>query len=83
MSQLNRIAIRVVAGVMVVGCLSACSTWEKLDQKEQGAVIGTGSGATLGGVVGGTKGAVIGGVAGGVAGGVIGHQMDKDDEGKE
>jgi hypothetical protein len=58
--------------------LSGCSTWDKLNDTEKGAVIGTGSGAVLGGAVGGTEGAVIGGVGGGVAGGLIGHERDED-----
>lgn len=58
--------------------LTACSTWDKLDRTERGAVIGTGGGAALGAAVGGTEGAVIGGVVGGVAGGVIGHKTDDD-----
>ena len=60
--------------------LCSCTTWNKLDKTERGAVIGTGSGAVLGGAVGNTTGAVVGGVAGGVTGGLIGREMDKDDQ---
>jgi hypothetical protein len=69
----------ILAVALLATCsLSACSTWNKLDRTEQGAVIGTGGGAVLGGAVGGTGGAVLGGVVGGVAGGVIGHNTDGD-----
>lgn len=57
--------------------LAACSTWDKLDNTERGAVIGTGSGAVVGSAVGGTTGAVVGGIGGGVAGGLIGDEMDE------
>lgn len=63
--------------------ISSCSTWNKLNETERGAVIGTGSGAVVGGAVGGTPGAVIGGVGGGVAGGLIGHEMDEDHQNKK
>ncbi len=68
----------IVATMLAICGLPACSTWDKLDRTERGAVIGTGSGAAIGGVVGGTKGAVIGGIGGGVAGGVIGHNTDDE-----
>ncbi len=58
--------------------LSACSTWNKLNDTEKGAVIGTGSGAAIGGAVGGGTGALVGGVGGGVAGGLIGHEVEED-----
>lgn len=58
--------------------LSGCSTWDKLNQTEKGAVIGTGAGAAVGGAVGGTKGAIIGGAGGGVTGGIIGHEADEE-----
>lgn len=60
--------------------LSACSTWDKLDNKERGAVIGVGSGAAIGAAAGGGTGALIGGAGGGLAGGLIGNEMDKDDD---
>ena len=59
--------------------LSGCSTWDKFNKTEKGAVIGGGSGAVLGGAVGGTTGAVVGGAGGALAGGVIGHQVERDD----
>jgi len=55
---------------------AGCSTWDKLNRTERGAVIGGGSGALLGGAVGGGTGAAVGGVGGAVVGGVIGHETD-------
>ena len=57
--------------------ICSCSTWNKLDNTERGAVIGTGTGAVVGGAVGGTTGAVVGGLGGGVAGGFIGDAQDR------
>lgn len=67
----------LLAAVMV--SLPACSTWDKLNNTEKGAVIGAGSGAAIGGAAGGGTGALIGGAGGGLAGGFIGHEMDEDD----
>ena len=72
--------IKIVAPLLICLFLSACSTWDKLDKTERGAVIGTSSGAILGGAVGGGTGAVIGGAAGGVTGGVIGHEVEEHDD---
>ena len=73
--------MKLMGSVIFCGLLSltGCSTWDKLNRTEKGAVIGTGSGAVIGGAVGGTPGAIIGGVGGGVAGGVIGHETNDDD----
>lgn len=68
---------KILALSLIVGCLSGCSTWNKLDKTEKGAIIGGGSGALIGGAAtGGSGGALIGGAAGAVGGGVIGHQME-------
>lgn len=56
----------------------ACSTWNKLNDTEKGAVIGGGSGALLGGETAGTGGALLGGAGGAALGGVIGHEIQKD-----
>jgi hypothetical protein len=74
----HRKALVLVAALLVTCGLSGCSTWNKLDNREKGAVMGTGGGAAIGAAAGGTKGAVVGGVLGGVAGGVIGHNTDED-----
>jgi len=77
----NGITILKHVSIVILGTsllsLGACSTWDKLDRTERGAVIGTGTGAVLGGAVGGGTGAILGGVGGGVAGGVIGHETKK------
>jgi uncharacterized membrane protein len=79
MSNTNRTGVAVLVGVFMMGGLTGCATWNKLDRTEQGALIGAGGGAVVGGVMGGTEGAVLGGVGGGVAGGVIGHNTGDDD----
>ncbi len=71
--------MKLLLPILLACCVSSCSTWDKLNKTEKGAVIGTGSGAALGSAVGGTEGAIIGGVGGGVAGGLIGNEMDEDD----
>jgi hypothetical protein len=76
MKSMYHKAIALLAVVLMASSLVGCSTWDKLDRTEKGAVIGTGGGAVVGGAVGGTKGAVVGGVLGGVGGGVIGHNTD-------
>lgn len=69
-----------LSSVLVLFSLSACSTWQKLDRTEKGAVIGGGTGALIGGASGSGTGAVVGGAAGAVAGGLIGRELDKDDK---
>jgi uncharacterized protein YcfJ len=71
--------IKLIIVPALVSSICACSTWDKLDKTEKGAVIGTGTGAVIGGASGSTTGAVVGGAAGGLAGGVIGHQVERDD----
>ncbi len=68
---------KILALSLIVGCLSGCATWDKLDKTEKGALIGGGSGALIGGAATrGAGGALIGGAAGAIGGGVIGHQME-------
>ena len=66
-------------GILTFSALPGCSTWDKLDRTEKGAVIGGGSGAVLGSAVGGTTGTVVGGAAGAVGGGLIGRHTEDDD----
>jgi len=73
-----RFLLVLVITLVFLVALSGCSTWDKLDKTERGAVIGAGSGAVIGGATAGTTGALIGGAAGGVGGGVIGHQLEDD-----
>lgn len=69
--------LQLFAICLMLGGLSGCSTWNKLDKTEKGALIGGGSGALIGSAVSpGVGGALIGGAAGAVGGGVIGHQME-------
>ncbi|MCB0358317.1 MAG: glycine zipper 2TM domain-containing protein [Bdellovibrionales bacterium] len=71
--------LALLLGVLLIGA-GGCSTWNKLDRTEKGAVIGGGSGALVGSQVGeGAGGALVGGALGATAGGVIGHETDDDD----
>lgn len=68
-----------IALIVTTIVLPACAT---LNKKQEGAIIGAGTGATVGAVIGNqtgstARGAIIGAVVGGVAGAVIGHQMDQ------
>lgn len=57
-----------------------CSTWNKLDQKEKGAVIGGGTGAVVGNAISpGAGGTIVGGALGALGGGVVGNEMDRND----
>jgi len=59
--------------------LGACSTWDKLDDSEKGAVIGAGAGAAGGAAVSG--GSALGTAAGAAVGGVVGHEVgDRRDD---
>lgn len=75
----------ILAAVMFM--TAGCSTVQKTNKAQRGAVIGAAGGAILGGVIGNNVGkgntvlgAIIGSVVGGVAGGVIGNKMDKQAE---
>src|SRR5690242_14490014 len=62
--------------------LLASAGCQTLNKKEQGAIIGAGSGAVVGSVIGHAtgstaRGAIIGAAIGGAAGAIIGHQMDQ------
>ena len=62
--------------------LFSASGCASLNKKENGAIIGAGTGAAVGGVIGRAtgstaRGAIIGAAVGGTAGAVIGHQMDQ------
>jgi uncharacterized protein YcfJ len=76
--------IRIIVFLLfAVSLLSACSTWNKLDRTERGAVIGGGTGVAVGNMVSpGVGGTVIGGALGAVGGGVIGRETDDDDDKK-
>lgn len=71
-----------ILSVLIIASISACSTWDRMDRTEKGAVIGGGTGAVIGGAGGGGTGALLGGAAGAVGGGLIGREMDKDRDNK-
>lgn len=65
----------------VLTALSGCSTWEKLDMTEKGAITGGALGSGLGAIVGNQSGSpgagvAIGGAAGAIGGGLIGRGME-------
>lgn len=70
----------ILLALIVIGSASGCSTWEKLDRTEKGAVIGAGTGAAIGGAAGDGTGALVGGAAGAVGGGLIGRELDRDED---
>jgi hypothetical protein len=73
--MIKRIAFATLFALTTAGC----STWDKFDRTEKGAVIGGGSGAVIGNLVApGVGGTVVGGALGAVGGGVIGHETEND-----
>lgn len=73
--------IKTLLILAVVSCCFGCSTWNKLDNTEKGAIIGGASGAAVGNAVGGRgpAGTLIGGAAGAAGGALIGREVDKND----
>lgn len=55
--------------------MNACSTWDGMNSKEKGMVIGTGAGAAAGAAI--TGGTVLGTGAGAALGGFIGNEVGK------
>lgn len=78
---MSRFNIKLMIATLAVSLiLSGCSTWNKLNKTEKGAVIGGGTGVAVGNIVApGLGGTVLGGTLGAVGGGLIGNEMDKDD----
>ena len=71
----------LLLALAILNFSTGCSTWDKMNNTEKGAVIGAGSGAAVvGGATGSALGAAVGGAAAGVAGGLIGNEMDKDED---
>ena len=69
----------ILVWILIIVLLSGCSTWDKFDRTEKGAVIGGGTGVVVGNIVSpGVGGTVIGGALGAVGGGVIGHETDDE-----
>ena len=59
------------------GSLAACSTWNKLNRTEKGAVIGGGTGVAVGNIVSpGLGGTLVGGAAGAGVGALVGHETE-------
>lgn len=69
--------------ILLVATSSVISTsCASLNKKQEGAIIGAGTGGAIGAVVGNqtgstARGAIIGAAVGGAVGAVIGHQMDQ------
>ncbi len=76
---MNKLLASMVVLAAVLG-LGGCSTWDKLDDSEKGAVIGAGAGAAGGAAVSG--GSALGTAAGAAVGGVVGHEVGerRDDD---
>ncbi len=73
----TRRLVRTSALAILTATACGCSTWNKLDNQEKGAVIGGGTGALVGNAISpGVGGTAVGGGLDAVAGGVIGHQED-------
>ena len=71
--------LKAIFFVLIFLGSSGCSTWNKFDEQEKGAVIGGGTGAVIGDAVApGLGGTVVGGAVGAVTGGVIGNEVRKD-----
>ena len=71
---------KVVAVLGLIPLLSACSTWDKLNDTERGAVIGGGTGAVVGSAVSDSAaGPLVGGAVGALGGGLIGNEVEDHD----
>ena len=58
---------------------AGCSTWDKFNSTEKGAVIGGGTGVAIGNVVApGIGGTIVGGAAGAGVGALAGHEYGDD-----
>jgi osmotically inducible lipoprotein OsmB len=77
--EVDMIKSFIAMTVFAVGAgLAGCSTWNKLDESEKGAVIGAGVGGAAGAVV--SDGSPLGTAAGAAVGGVVGHEVGKRQE---
>lgn len=71
--------MRIILVVSLLCALSSCSSWNKFNNTEKGAVIGGGSGVVVGNLVSpGVGGTVVGGALGALGGGVIGNETDRE-----
>ena len=70
----------IICICLVMMMLSSCSTWRKLNPTEQGAIIGSGTGAAIGAIATDSAGgALVGGGIGAVGGGLLGHFIYEDE----
>lgn len=79
------LAVLMAAGILSGNVLTSCKSSKRLNQTQQGGVIGASSGAVIGGIIGNKTGntalgAILGATVGGAAGAVIGRRMDKQAE---
>lgn len=73
-------AFKAIVVASALGVAAGCSTWDRMDRSEKGAVIGAGAGALGGAAVSG--GGALGTAAGAAIGGVVGHEVGKRQEDK-
>ena len=69
---------KAVISALLLIVFSGCSTWNRLDNSDKGAVIGGGTGAVVGdAIVPGVGGTLVGGAVGAVGGSLIGREEDR------
>jgi uncharacterized protein YcfJ len=77
---MKTVGFRTLAVVAIFPLLGACSTWDKLNDTERGAVIGGGTGAVVGSAVSDSAaGPLVGGAVGALGGGLIGNEVEDRD----
>lgn len=67
--------LKITSFVAVVTMITACSTWNNMDSREKGTVVGVGAGAVAGAAL--TDGGVLGTGIGAAVGGLIGNEVGK------
>jgi len=65
--------ILIAGGIVAIGLVVGCSTWDDMSQTERGTAVGSASGHAVGFVAGGPVGSMVGGAVGAAAG----HQTAK------
>ena len=71
--------VRIAAFLACLLSMAGCSTWDKFNSTEKGAIIGGGTGVAVGNVVApGLGGTVVGGAAGAGIGALAGHEYGDD-----
>lgn len=75
-ANMNRVC-RIFCSIALCSFLASCSTWQKFNRTEKGAVIGGASGVAVGNIVSpGLGGTLVGGAAGAGVGALIGHETE-------